>query len=402
MQTISDIPDGPLGEHSAAHTGDAVRERVLALTSTLRSELDQLAGRRDATAVDRLRGVGGAIVAAGARAQLAPLVHSAEGFCNLARGTWESTAAIDGLLHAVGLIERVLDGCLAGMDAEHLGRLCGAAREVGLDDDADDALDLTRDAAPRAGAAEPGDVDRPAPPPARDVHEQELFDAFAAEALDILDQCEDQVLRCELDPHAAHRLDDVGADLATVRDAAAAVGLRDLDPPVDAGAVDALLDCIDVTRQRIEEAWADSDAAGVDPSALLPVDELFLRLRRTARDVAHRHGGLIALDPHGGALRITAALADRVYEPFARMIADAASHVVPGGLRALRLRVERDDRMLALIIDEHSGDPDGAGADAERPEALYWIDARRSASDDEAARLVYRPGSVNVVQVITG
>jgi hypothetical protein len=395
MHAISDIADARLGGTGAARAGEAVRDRVLSLTSTLRDELDRLAGQHDVASVDRLRGVAGEIAAAGTRAQLAPLVRSAEGFRDLAAGAWESTPALDGLLHAVGLIERVLDGCLAGVDTERLERLCGAAREVGLDD-GDEGLDLTLDAAPGAAGAPAGGGFDGGAAATREAHEQALFDAFAAEALDILDHCEDRVLRCELDSQTTRWLDDVAADLATIRDAATAVGLHDLEAPEDAAGIDALLDCIDSTRQRIEETWADSDAAGIDAAALLPVDELFLRLRRTARDVARRHRGMIELDTHGGEVRITAALADRVYAAFAHLIADAASHVVPGTVQALRLRVERDERMLALIVD------DGDGADAERAEALSWIDARRPAADDEAARLVYRPGSVNVVQVITG
>src|SRR5258707_596843 len=73
---------------------------------------------------------------------------------------------------------------------------------------------------------------------------------------------------------------------------------------------------------------------------------------------------------------------------------------VPGGAAAagaLCLHAERGAGMLSLTLD--SADDDGDGA---RPEALHWIDARRPAADDESSRLVYRPGSVNVVQIIIG
>jgi len=390
-------------ETSTPPIGDELRAHVLGLTSTLRADLDQLAGARaDATVTDALREVGREIVAAASRAQLAALVRSAEGFCDLALGAQEAPATIDGLLHAVGLIERVLDGCLEGLDQTLLARLCHtvSARELRLGDDEDpDAIDLALDAAPDAAAPATWERDGHGAA-ARSAQEQELLDAFAAEALDALDQCEDLVLRAELEPADRGRLDDVAADLRTIRDAGAAVGVHDLDAPASGATVDALLECIDAARQCIEDAWADSDAATVDPAALLPFDELFLRLRRAARDVARRHGCLIELETQGGEVRLTAALADRIYEPVAQMVADAAAHAAADARRTLRLRAERDRGLLSLAVDPVTGDEAlGAG---DRPEALYWIDARRAATDDEVARLVYRPGSVNVVQVITG
>jgi hypothetical protein len=228
-----------------------------------------------------------------------------------------------------------------------------------------------------------------------------LFDAFAAEALDVLDQCEDRVLLSELDGRDANLLADVAADLATICDAGAAVGLDDVERPPHAATAEALLESIDATRERIASAWADCAASAVDPIMQLPLDELFLRLRRTARDVARRHGGLVAFDTSGGELRISAALADRIFEPLAQLIADAASQVGADSVGTLRVRAELDARLLALAIEAADAGGDAPG-DAERHEALQWIDARRPPTDDETARLVYKPGFVNVVQIITG
>ncbi|HZW75304.1 MAG TPA: hypothetical protein VFF43_17290, partial [Caldimonas sp.] len=314
MHATSDRLDTISHAGTDALAADALRDEVLALTSALRVGLDRLAGQRaDAAALDALRGAGRAIVAAGVRAQLAPVVRCAEGFCDLAAapGTAAGSAPVDRLLTAVGLIEQVLDGCLAGIDAERLGRLCDgiAAREFGMDDDDTTAIDLTLDSAASAGTGTGWDSPPRPDQNARPAHEQELLDAFAADALDVLDQCEAHLLRCELEPEGtAAPLEAVAADLATIADAGAAVGVADLDAPPAAAGVDALLDGIDAIRRGIEETWADAGAAAVDPQASLPLDELFLRLRRVARDVARRAGELIAFDTHGGELRISATL----------------------------------------------------------------------------------------------
>lgn len=406
MHALSDTLGPGSCTGAQARAADALRDHMLGLTSALRVGLDRLAGQRgDAAALAALRGAGRAIVAAGARAELAAVVRCAEGFCDLAvdPGVPESATTVDRLLAAVGRIEQVLDGCLAGIDGERLGRLCDgvAARELGIDAD-DDAIALA--AAPGGGARASWEVDlRPGPAAARPPHEQELVDAFVAEALDVLDECESQLLRCELEPAgAAAVLAAVGADLETIADAGAAVGVTDLDAPSSSSDVDALLEGIDAMRRGIEAAWTDSGAAAVDPQTSLPLDELFLRLRRVARDVAHRAGGLIAFDTHGGELRISAALADRVYEPLAQMIGDAAAHGAPGTRRTLRLRAEGGGGMLSLAVADSAREHAGVPADAEQAEALHWIDARQPASDDETARLVYRHASVNVVQIITG
>src|SRR5438552_13854640 len=108
MRAIIDRCD-ELASETARERADGVRNRVLECTSALRTAIDQ---HGNPAARDRLRGFGGAIAAAGADAELAPLVRCADQFCQLAAGEWASTAMVDGLLQAVGRIERVLDGCL--------------------------------------------------------------------------------------------------------------------------------------------------------------------------------------------------------------------------------------------------------------------------------------------------
>jgi hypothetical protein len=408
MHAGSDMLDGSADPGGEVRRSADLRTRVLTLTSALRGGLDRLAGQPgDDAAIETLRSVGREIADAGADAQLAPLASAADGFCGLAAEPADAgrpPLAGDRLLHAVGLIEQVLDGCLEGMNAEQLARLCHAiaGRELGLADEDDDAIDLAFDAAPGAPVPPHRLRDTPPAPPGatRPPHEQELFDAFAAEALDALDQCEDRVLLFELAPPGADRFADIAAELATVCDAGAAVGLEGLAAPTAGNDADAVLECIDAVRERIEAAWADCAAAAVDPAMLLPLDELFLRLRRNARDVARRHGGRLAIETRGGDLRITAALADRIYEPLAQVIAEAAAYVGPDAIPTLRVRAERDAHMLALAIDM-AGDA-AHPAEAEARETLQWIDARRPASDDETTRLVYKPGFVNVVQIVTG
>ncbi|MGH7788490.1 MAG: hypothetical protein ACRERC_16590, partial [Candidatus Binatia bacterium] len=115
--------------------GEGVRDRVLVLTSALRLDLQRGTPAEAGDVVTALQQAGSALVDEGARAQLGPLVRAAHGLRELA-----GTAGVDALLHAVGVVEQVLDGCLEGMDPDQLERLCrpSAGREVGLDLDDDE------------------------------------------------------------------------------------------------------------------------------------------------------------------------------------------------------------------------------------------------------------------------
>jgi hypothetical protein len=356
----------------------AAYDRVLALTSEVRAALDDDAP----VGVDTLAALVGRLIDAGERAGLPPLARSAHGLGDLARAAADATA----LRRAVGLVEQVLDGCRSGADAGLLERLSGAAsgREIGLEHDDDDEWAPAGAAAvapPRRAASAPGG-------------EPTLIAAFAVEALESLDRCEDCVLRYELEP-GDDTLGEVRAELTTIADAAAAVGIDDTTTTAGLD-VDTLLEAIDALRERIETAWAAADAGPVDAAATLALEELFLRLRRVGRDVARRQGGLLALDTHGGENRITIGLAGRIFDPLAQMIADAAARVAPDALESLRIRAERDPQSLSLTIEP----PGAAAGDHEESEALHWIDARRPASETEVDRLRYRPGAVNVVQVM--
>ena len=263
---------------------------------------------------------------------------------------------------AVGLVEQVLDGCRAGAPASALERLIGvtSGREIGLDHD-DDWVP-----APAA----------PTPPrrPSSPEDGQTLVAAFAAEALEALDQCEDRVLTHELSPDDGD-LGEVCADLATIADAAAAV---DVDVRVGAGPdVDALLDEIDVLRERIESAWAGADAVPVDAT-----DDAAARGAVPAPAARRARRGA----PAGRAARarrarrravITVGLAGRIFDPLAQMIADAAELVTPGTIETLRLHAERDAKSLRV---HHRAVRCRQAADPDESEALHWIDARRPAA----------------------
>lgn len=378
--TVDSCEAMPVAERSA------LRDRVLALTSALRQEVERAAGAAPAGVAE----LSADLVAQAARAGLAPLLRCAEAVRGLGQRTRGEAASADGWGHALGVVEQVLDGCLAGVAAERLELLCRAVsgRELGVDeaDESGGAWEAAAESVTSAAAATATAVT------------PELFDAFAAEALDGLDDCEDQVLRGESagGGGAAAVLDAVGEALVTITDAGAAVGLTELPVPPDDADADALLECIDAVRQRIDAACTGVGAPAADPAAEIALDELFLRLRRTVRDTARRHGGRVVLTVRGGELRLTVGLADRIYEPLAQLIAEAAAHRARAP--ALALAAERAPGLLVLTL---AGGDDADGG-AEGAEALHWIDARRPADEYDLARLAYRPDCVNVVQIITG
>jgi hypothetical protein len=364
---------------NGASAAAATRAQILALTSAARHALDQ---RAAGAAPDGVGAAITALVTASAGSGLSFLERSCAALQCAAN---VGATAGDGLQRALGVVERVLDGSLSGMDPDRLERLChgDGARELGIG--ADDAV-CTATGSGADQQAVGGAV------PARPADEQAVFDAFALEALDALDRCEDALLASELDGRAT----SVADDIATLCDAAAAVGVV-LDPPAPAEATDALLAWIDLARESIELAWGDAPAAAVDPAALLPFDELVLRLRRVARDVARDHGMLIGLDADGGEVRISAAVADRIYEPLAQLVRQAAAHGSADPSRPLRLRIEQDGSRLSVTLHQTGADDDG-----DRPETLHWIDARDDAATSAAERLAYRPDCLNIVQIVTG
>jgi len=161
---------------------------------------------------------------------------------------------------------------------------------------------------------------------------------------------------------------------------------------------------------------------------LVTLERVFRRLRRPVREAAREEDKLVDLDLTGEDVLVAIDVAERIYDPLLHMVRDAIARAIEApperesrGLPAvgvIAVRAERDGGHLLISIeddgaaaeDEASVDDDFAeegGAEGEeplaapsKPEAYHWIDASEPSSREELERLVYRPGFLNVLQVL--
>ena len=140
---------------------------------------------------------------------------------------------------------------------------------------------------------------------------------------------------------------------------------------------------------------------GVMRIRLVPVGEVFERMRFAMRDVVRQSGKSIRLEISGGDTQIDKLIVDRMVEPLLHLVRNAASHGIEDrgrrsangkpaeGLIALRARAAGDRIMLET-------EDDGAGIDAERvlerAHALGLMRDRRALTDDELLDVICSPG----------
>lgn len=431
-------------------------EAVLLHSSALRESAAALeASPGDARRLDEIVGAGRGLVAALRHHDLELLSDGGDALEKMAilgrsLGRTDPAAATEvfgGLIGAVGVLEQSLDALLAGATADRLEAYGEALldsfpprwrahidpREAGLDGDAGEN-DVVAPVAPGgAGGALAPEVDP-----------TEL--AFLSETLEALARCEERCLEPEPDARQA-----IASDLQALEEPLAAVGLTRaaaflrearalLDAaPDDAGArsapADFVLATIDAVRRQAAEACglarftaAAQDLAGAaehlrgtgEPvpapdDAGEPLGRLLRRLRPPLRAAARRAGCDAEIEIVATPLRLEPRLAGRLLEALSCLVtsgfAGAGAVCRPGSLRFFRLRVEPwESGPLVLVVDDDEAgaqtaadgldDGDPAEGAAAKPEALHWIDATRPTSAADGERLVYRWGSLNVVEAV--
>jgi two-component system chemotaxis sensor kinase CheA len=112
---------------------------------------------------------------------------------------------------------------------------------------------------------------------------------------------------------------------------------------------------------------------GIMRIRLVPIGEVFERMRFAMREIAREHGKLVHLDFEGGTTEIDKVVIDRIVEPLMHLVRNAASHGIespadrqssgksPTGHITLRARAA-GDRIIVEVED------DGAGINFERVE----------------------------------
>lgn len=112
---------------------------------------------------------------------------------------------------------------------------------------------------------------------------------------------------------------------------------------------------------------------GIMRIRLVPIGEVFERMRFAMREIAREHGKMIHLDFEGGDTEIDKVVIDRIVEPLMHLVRNAASHGIespaareafgkpPAGRLMLRARAA-GDRIIVEVED------DGAGINIERVE----------------------------------
>jgi two-component system chemotaxis sensor kinase CheA len=160
---------------------------------------------------------------------------------------------------------------------------------------------------------------------------------------------------------------------------------------------------IEALDQQARQFWdlATELKEQVSSLVVVPLEQVFRRLQRPARDAARQEGKLVALELAGGETRVDHAIAERVYAPLLHVVRNAVSHGIerPPAREAagkhrtgmVRVRAELCDRTLVLTVED-----DGRGLDlaAIRAKAasLGWINPQQPPARAELVRLILRSG----------
>jgi two-component system chemotaxis sensor kinase CheA len=252
-----------------AEAQDEVRDDVLSLTSELRNGLLRL---RSQAAADEplvaLSQAGRAVAEAAKRWRLPPVSRcgsllermTSVGEAVAAAGHQSRAAVLTGLVDAVGIVERSLEGCLDGASEESQATLLTELRAVmpapwsaHLDLDEDSFEQRLRES---LRTVEPEVVPPPVPAPASAASpeadlQRELVAAFAGEAAEGLQHCEELVVRLEATPDEAETVAALLRGFHTLKGAAAAAGL--------AAAVEELHAAESLLSGDVEEDWELAD-----------------------------------------------------------------------------------------------------------------------------------------------
>jgi len=139
----------------------------------------------------------------------------------------------------------------------------------------------------------------------------------------------------------------------------------------------------------------------VNNLVVVPLEQVFRRMQRPARDAARQEGKLVTLELSGGETRVDRAIVERLHGPLLHIVRNAVSHGIesPAAREAagkhrtgtVRVRAEPGDRNLILIVED-----DGSGLDLAairaKAEVLGWIDPQQPPSHEALTRLILRSG----------
>lgn len=140
---------------------------------------------------------------------------------------------------------------------------------------------------------------------------------------------------------------------------------------------------------------------GVMRIRLVPIGEVFERMRFTLRDMIRESGKAIALDFSGGDTEIDKLIVDRMLEPLLHLVRNAATHGIES--RERRASAGKPSEGRITLRARAAGDrivleteDDGAGIDVERVKRRArdagLVTAQRALSDDDLLDLICSPG----------
>jgi two-component system, chemotaxis family, sensor kinase CheA len=131
---------------------------------------------------------------------------------------------------------------------------------------------------------------------------------------------------------------------------------------------------------------------------LVPIGEVFERMRFVARDVARETGKQVRVDNSGGNTEIDKIVVERMLEPLLHLVRNAVSHgIEPAHVRAA---AGKDESGLITLRAQSAGDQivievidDGAGLDEERIRAIaHDRGVATSHTDGELLQILCTPG----------
>ncbi len=132
-----------------------------------------------------------------------------------------------------------------------------------------------------------------------------------------------------------------------------------------------------------------------------PLDDLFRRLQRPARDAARQEGKFIDFTTHGGQIRIDRTIAERLFGPLLHLVRNAVAHGIEGpALREARGKSRTGSIVLtALTENDHLTlllEDDGNGLDLKAILAkgveIGWVKAGERVEESELRRWIFKPG----------
>ena len=139
----------------------------------------------------------------------------------------------------------------------------------------------------------------------------------------------------------------------------------------------------------------------VNSLVLIPLEQLFRRLQRPARDAARKEGKLVTLELSGGTLRVDRAVAERLHAPLLHLVRNAVSHGIEvpevrervGKHRTgiVRVLAAEQAHELSLVVEDDGGGLDLAAIRA-KAAARGWIEAHDTPTREVLARLILRSG----------